>query len=85
MARSDISSVSIGCEGTPSLSIVGDEDGPFPESIETYQMLSSDWETIAPPIVQLLLELNTSYYSNEPELQIRDAPRLWESATLLSI
>lgn len=79
------SSMSIGCEGTPSLSIDGDENGPFADSATTYEKLKSDWESIAPKIADPLLELNANYFSDEPELQIRDTQCLWESATLLSI
>ncbi len=79
------SSDSIGCEGVPSVSIEGDDDGPFPGSVETYERLRSDWKSIAPVVAELLLELNHNYFSDEPSEQIHDPELLWESATLLAV
>jgi len=74
-----------GCGGTPSLSIAGGNEGPFPGSVETYRRLRDEWATIAPSIAETLLELNHNYFSDNPEKQLRAAMDIWSTATLQSL
>src|SRR3989442_1371553 len=53
----------IGCRGKPSLSMVGDENGPTPECVATYQRLRQDWNSIGTNVAKDILELNQNYFS----------------------
>ena len=53
-----------GCKGNPSLSIDGDDTGPFLASVDTFRQLRDNWTSIASTIAETLLELNHNYFSN---------------------
>jgi hypothetical protein len=75
----------IGSRGKPSLSIAGDENGPNPECIQTYQRLRDDWERIGEDVAKDIFELNQNYFSDEPGRAIRSPNEVWSSAELLAI
>ena len=75
----------VGCTGTPSLSIDGNDDGPNPESVENYQQILARWPSISPQIGEILLELNHNYFDDDPAKQLHSADAIWGTAKQLLI
>jgi len=74
-----------GCKGNPSLSIDGDDTGPFLASVDTFRQLRDNWTSIASTIAETLLELNHNYFSDNPDKQLETADGIWDTAELLSV
>ncbi len=75
----------IGCRGKPSLSLAGDESGPTPECVATYQRLQQDWSSIGPEVAGDIFELNQNYFSDDPGYGMKSAAEAWDSSELLAI
>lgn len=75
----------IGCRGKPSLSFAGDDNGPSPDCVSTYQRLREDWNSIGTNVAEDIFELNQNYFSDQPSLAMQSANEVWDNAELLAI
>jgi hypothetical protein len=75
----------IGCRGKPSLSVAGDEKGPTPECIATYQRIRDDWNSIGAQVAADIFELNQNYFSDDPAHGMQKAAEVWDSSELHAI
>lgn len=75
----------LGCRGNPSLSVAGDEDGPTPDCVATYQRLRQDWNSIGTEFAKDILEMNQNYFSDDPGRGMQSADQVWDSSELLAI
>jgi hypothetical protein len=75
----------LGCGGNPSLSLAGDDSGPRPECVATYQRLRDDWNSIAPNVARDIFELNQNYSDGTRERSLRSPDQVWSGAELLAI
>ena len=76
---------SLGSRCKPSLLITGDEGGPKPECLSTYQRLREDWERIKPYVAEEIFNLNQNYFSEKPSRALKSLVDVWEAAELLAI
>jgi hypothetical protein len=75
----------IGCCGTPSLSIAGEESGPNPECISTYLRMRNEWDSIKVLVGAEIFVLNQNYFSEEPNCALPSANAAWDTVELLGI
>jgi hypothetical protein len=76
---------SLGCKGSPSLSIDGNDAGPFAGSATTYQRIHSEWDSLRTMVAETLLELNHNYFSDHPAKMLDSADAIWPTAELLAM